>query len=80
MKVGAPQALDAAKSGTKLSRGANFRCLMSGTRDRRATTSRTEGQAGRMGARLMAIVAEGDRTPRLPGAFRLNTKKEPRGA
>ena len=40
--------------------GANFRCLMSGT-PISATTSKAEGKAGRMGARLMAIVAEGDR-------------------
>ncbi|MCS6883595.1 MAG: DUF559 domain-containing protein [Chloroflexaceae bacterium] len=49
-----------AKDGTKLARGANFRCLMSGmpiTGD----YIKAEGQAGRMGARLMAIVAEGER-------------------
>ena len=31
IKVGAPPDADAAKAGTKLSRGANFRCLMSGS-------------------------------------------------
>ena len=58
VKVEKPTDADAAKRGTKLSRGANFRCLMSGT----AITAgyiRSEGQAGRMGSRLMAIVAEG---------------------
>ena len=50
----------AAKSGTKLSRGANFRCLMSGT-PIAGDYIKAEGKAGRMGARLMAIVAEGDR-------------------
>ncbi len=49
-----------AKAGTKLSRGSNFRCLMSG-----APISpdhvKSEGKAKRMGARLMAVVAEGDR-------------------
>ena len=44
----------------KLSRGANFRCLMSGT-PMAGDHIKAEGQAGRMGARLMAIVAEGDR-------------------
>lgn len=47
-----------ASSGTKLSRGANFRCLMSGT-PIDAKYIKAEAKAGRMGARLMAIVAEG---------------------
>ena len=46
--------------GTKLGRGANFRCLMSGT-PIAGDYIKAEGKAGRMGARLMAIVAEGDR-------------------
>ena len=46
--------------GTKLSRGANFRCLMSDT-PITGDYIKAEGKAGRMGARLMAIVAEGDR-------------------
>ena len=45
--------------GTKLGRGPNFRCLMSGT-PIAGDYIKAEGQAGRMGARLMAIVAEGD--------------------
>jgi putative DNA methylase len=49
-----------AKAGTKLSRGANFRCLMSDT-PIEPDYIKVEGTAGRMGARLMAIVAEGDR-------------------
>ena len=48
------------KSGTKSSSGANFVCLMSGT-PIEASYIRSEAQAGRMGARMMAIVAEGDR-------------------
>ena len=46
--------------GTKLGRGANFRCLMSDT-PIAGDYIKAEGKAGRMGARLMAIVAEGDR-------------------
>ena len=59
MKVGAPPDMDAAKAGTKLSRGANFRCLMSGS-PIAGDYIKAEGQAKRMGARLMAVVAEGD--------------------
>ena len=60
VKVGAPADADAAKAGTKLSRGANFRCLVSGT-PMAGDYIKSEGKAGRMSARLMAIVAEGDR-------------------
>jgi putative DNA methylase len=59
VKVGKPKDAEAAKNGTKLSRGANFRCLMSGT-PIAGDYIKAEGKAGRMGARLMAIVAEGD--------------------
>ena len=60
VKVGAPPDAEAAKAGTKLSRGANFRCLMSGS-PIAGDYIKAEGQAKRMGARLMAVVAEGDR-------------------
>ncbi|MCA9241014.1 MAG: DUF1156 domain-containing protein, partial [Planctomycetales bacterium] len=60
VKVGKPKDAQAAKNGTKLSRGANFKCLMSGTA-MSGDHIKAEGAAGRMGARLMAIVAEGDR-------------------
>ena len=59
VKVGMPRDA-AAKAGTKLSRGPNFRCLMSGT-PIAGDYIKAEGRAGRMGMRLMAIVAEGDR-------------------
>ena len=60
VKVGKPKDVEAAKMGTKLSRGANFRCLMSGT-PIAGDFIKAEGRAGRMGARLMAMVAEGER-------------------
>ena len=47
--------------GTKLGRGANFRCLMSAA-PIPGDYIKAEGRAGRMGSRLMAIVAEGDRS------------------
>ena len=59
VKVGAPRDVNATKAGTKLARGAKFRCLMSGT-PMEASYIKDEGKAGRMGARLMAIVAEGN--------------------
>jgi putative DNA methylase len=59
VKVGKPKDAEAAKNGTKLAR-ANFRCLMSGT-PIAGDYIKGEGKAGRMGARLMAIVAEGER-------------------
>jgi putative DNA methylase len=60
VKVGKPKDPEAAKAGTKLSRGANFACVMSGT-PMEGDYIKAEGKAGRMGARLMAIVAEGER-------------------
>lgn len=60
VKVGTPSDLAATESGTKLGRGADFRCILSGA-PIPAAYVRSEAQAGRMGARLMAIVAEGDR-------------------
>ncbi|MCL4821453.1 MAG: DUF1156 domain-containing protein [Vicinamibacteria bacterium] len=60
VNVGKPRNAEGTKSGTKLARGANFRCLMSGS-PIAGDYIKTEGQAGRMGARMMAIVAEGTR-------------------
>jgi len=59
IKVGKPKNAEAAKNGTKLAR-ANFVCLMSGA-PIAGDYIKAEGKAGRMGARLMAIVAEGER-------------------
>jgi len=58
VKIGTPPA--EAKNGTKAARGANFICLMSGT-PISGPHVKSEGEAGRLGARLMAIVAEGKR-------------------
>jgi len=61
VKVGKPENVEAAKRGTKTGgSGSSFFCLMSGT-PMPFEYLRTEAKVGRMGARLMAIVAEGDR-------------------
>ncbi len=60
VKVGKPKNAEGAKLGTTAGKRSAFKCLMSGvpvTYDH----IRAEGKAGRMGARLMAIVAEGER-------------------
>jgi putative DNA methylase len=58
VRVGAPPAW--AKHGTRLARGAHFRCLLSGMPIKDAYI-KAESMAGRMGARMLAIVAEGPR-------------------
>ena len=61
VKVGQPEDVDAAKRGTKAGgSGSPFLCLMSGT-PMPFNYLRSEAKSGRMGARLMAVVAEGDR-------------------
>lgn len=60
VKVGKPKHAERAKKGTKLSRGANFECLMSGA-PIVGDYIKAEGRAGRLSSRLMAIVAEGER-------------------
>lgn len=59
IRIGKPKNAEAAKNGTKLSSGANFRCLMSDTTID-AKYIRVEAKAGRMSARLMAVVVEGN--------------------
>ena len=61
VKAGKPEDMEAAKRGTKSGgSGSPFLCLMSGI-PMPFEILRSEAKAGRMGARLMAVVAEGDR-------------------
>ncbi len=60
MRTGTPKDPEMVDNGTKLGRGANFRCLLSNS-PISPDYIKKEGMAGRMGARLLAIVAEGDR-------------------
>ena len=60
VKTGKPKDAEGTKNGTKLARGANFKCLMSDTPIASGHIY-AEANAGRMGAKLMAIVAEGTR-------------------
>jgi putative DNA methylase len=61
VKVGKAKEAEAAKRGTKSgSSGSSFLCLMSGT-PMPFEYLRLEAKAGRMGARLLAVVAEGER-------------------
>jgi putative DNA methylase len=60
VKIGKPPKLDDAASGTKLGRGASFRCLLSG-----ATITgdyiKAEGRSGRLGLKLLAFVVGTER-------------------
>ena len=60
VKVGKPKDPDSVKAGTKLSRGANFQCLISGA-PIASEYVKDEAKAGRMGAKMIAVVAESDR-------------------
>ena len=61
VRVGPPPDMETTKRGTKTAGSYRpFRCLVSGT-PMPFDYLRSEGRAGRMGARLLAIVAEGDR-------------------
>lgn len=60
VKVGKPKDLEFTNTGTKLSRGANFKCLMSDA-PIASDYIYAEANAGRLGARLMAVVVEGHR-------------------
>src|SRR5262249_28988912 len=58
VKVGKFSNAEQAKNGTKLARGANFRCLLSDS-PIEPKYIYTEANAKRMGARLLAVVSEG---------------------
>lgn len=60
VRTGKPRDKAAVDDGTKLGRGANFRCVLSDS-PLSPDYIKAEGMAGRMGARLMAVVCEGDR-------------------
>ena len=60
VKMGKPSDIEKAKKGTKLARGANFKCLMSDI-PMTGDYIKSEGNSGRLGARLMAMVAVGAR-------------------
>lgn len=60
VKIGKLPDTELIKNGTKRGRGANFQCLLSGT-PIDGDYIKTEAKAGRMAARMLAIVAEGDR-------------------
>jgi len=59
IRTGKPENAADIKKGTKLGRGASFRCVMSGA-PLEPDYIKAEGKAKRMAARLMAIVAEGN--------------------
>ena len=60
VKVGKPEDAEVAKAGTTAGKRHAFRCLMSDV-PVSYDHIRAEGQAGRMGARMMAVVAQGVR-------------------
>jgi putative DNA methylase len=60
VRFGRPSNEEQAKNGTKLARGASFRCVMSGT-PIPSEYIYAQAKAGRMGARLMAVVLESER-------------------
>jgi len=60
VRIGMPDSLDTIKKGTKAAgRSSNFICLLSNT-PIDGKYIKAEGQAGRMGSKLMAIVCEGN--------------------
>lgn len=60
IKTGKPKNSSETKTGTKIGRGSNFKCLLSGA-PITGDYIKSEGKAGRIGSRMLAIVAEGGR-------------------
>lgn len=60
IRMGNPNNPEIVAKGTKLSRGANFQCIVSGN-PISPEWIKKQGKAGAMDARLMAVVAEGNR-------------------
>jgi putative DNA methylase len=60
VRIGKPKSLSAAKAGTKIGRGAHFQCIVSET-PIPSDYLYSEARSGRLGAKLMAIVVQGDR-------------------
>jgi putative DNA methylase len=58
VKIGTPP--PESEKGTKLARGANFKCILTNVA-MEGDYIKSEGRAGRMGAKLMAVVADGPR-------------------
>ncbi len=58
IRTGKPGDKEALAAGTKIGRGAHFKCVLSNT-PIEPDYIKAEGKAGRMGARLMAVVAQG---------------------
>jgi putative DNA methylase len=59
VRMAKPKDVEAAKNGTRAGKAQDFLCLLSGVPVPRSYV-RDEGKAGRLGSRLMAIVADGD--------------------
>ncbi|MBN1365904.1 MAG: DUF1156 domain-containing protein [Syntrophaceae bacterium] len=80
VKIGKPKNSEEAKHGTKLARGANFKCLMSDT-PISGDYIKTEAMNGRMGLRMMAIAVDGPRgriyLQATPEMENLTTKAKP---
>lgn len=60
VRRGVPENVDTVAAGTKMARGANFQCLLTGA-PISSDYVKAEGKAGRMGWKLMAVVAEAKR-------------------
>ena len=58
IKIGKPIDYQSVKTGTKVSRGSNFKCLLSGSIID-SNYIKSEGLAGRLGLKLIAITAKG---------------------